>query len=90
MIVAPRPSRSIGWARATIESAFGAIRIEWRLRGDDDLAIDVDLPFGVRGLLRAPVSEASEVRVDGELAAADATLTPGRHAIEVTHPRTSP
>ena len=22
---------TIGWARATIESAFGAIRIEWRL-----------------------------------------------------------
>ncbi len=53
-------------------------------------AIDLDLPFGVRGLLQAPVSAASEVRIDGELAAAEATLTPGRHVIEVTHARTSP
>ena len=89
VIVAPRPSRSIGWARATIDSAFGAIGIDWRLDGED-LAIDVELPFGVQGRLRAPVTDRSEVRVDGAVAAADARLAPGQHVIQVTHARTSP
>ena len=90
MVVAPRPSRSIGWARATIESAFGTIRIDWRLAGDDALAIELELPFGVHGRLRAPVSDDSEVRVDGVPSSANSTLAPGPHVIEVTHPRTSP
>ena len=90
VVVAPRPSRSIGWARASVETSFGPIRIDWRLQGDEELAIDVELPFGVRGLLRAPVTEASEVRIDGASSNAEATLGPGRHAIVVTHPRTSP
>ena len=39
VVVAPKPSRSIGWARAAIESSFGAIRIDWRLGDEDELAI---------------------------------------------------
>ena len=89
--MAPRPSRSIGWARATIESAFGAIRIDWRLGDEDDLAIEVELPFGVRGRLRAPVTERSEVRVDGAIASRgrDAGARGGTPS-SVTHARTSP
>jgi alpha-L-rhamnosidase len=89
VVVAPRPSRSIGWARATIDSPFGTIRIDWRLDGDD-LTIDVELPIGVRGRLRAPVGDGSEVRVDGVRSAAEATLAPGTHAIQVTRAWTSP
>ena len=90
VIVAPSPSRSVGWARAAIESSFGAIRIDWRLGDEDELAIQVELPFGVRGRLNAPVTESSEVRVDGAISASEAMLSPGRHAIRVTHARTSP
>ena len=36
------------------------------------------------------MTEGSEVRVDGSITAAEAVLAPGKHAIEVTHPRTSP
>ena len=41
VVVAPKPSRAIGWARAAIETAYGPIRIDWRLedtRGPRDRA----------------------------------------------------
>ena len=69
---------------------MGLIRLEWRLEDADALQIDLELPFGVRGRLQAPVTGASMVRIDGVRASAEATLGVGRHVIEVTHARTSP
>ena len=37
--MAPKPSRAIGWARAAIETAYGPIRIDWRLEDTDALAM---------------------------------------------------
>ena len=90
VIVSPKPSQSVGWVRASIESAMGLIRLEWRLEDADALQIDLELPFGVRGRLQAPVTAASMVRIDGVRASGEATLGMGRHVIEVTHARTSP
>ena len=69
---------------------MGLIRLEWRLEDADALQIDLELPFGVRGRLQAPVTAASIVQVDGVRSSAEATLGAGRHVIEVTHARTSP
>jgi alpha-L-rhamnosidase len=90
VVVAPKPSRSVGWARASIESAMGLIRLDWRLDAADALSIDLELPFGVQARLQAPATERSVVRIDGVHGSPAATLAAGRHRIEVTHARTSP
>ena len=86
VVVAPRPHVSIPWARASVESAFGPIRIDWRLAASGSLVIDLDLPFGVAGHLDAPVGPGSSVTVDAADAGRDAQILPGRHRVEVTNP----
>jgi alpha-L-rhamnosidase len=86
VIVAPRPHAAIRWARASIESAFGPIRIDWRLVESGSLAIDVELPFGVEARLDLAAGDDTRVIVDGAVARPDAEVGPGRHRIEVTNP----
>ena len=86
VIVAPRPHADIRWARASVESSFGPIRIDWRLVESGSLAIDLDLPFGVEARLDLAVGDDARVIVDGAGARPDAEVGPGRHRIEVTNP----
>ena len=65
VIVSPKPSRSVGWVRASIESAMGPIRLEWRLEHADALQIDLELPFGVRGPTNASVPITAATRAAG-------------------------
>ena len=83
VVVAPRPHAAIRWAKASIESSFGAVAIDWRLADDGSLAIDLELPPGVDARLDLPVTRRSEVRIDGMRAAPDGELGTGHHAIVV-------
>jgi alpha-L-rhamnosidase len=85
VLVGPRPHASVRWAKASIESAYGAIGIDWRLHATS-LVIDLELPFGVDARLDVPVGPTSRVRIDGGAATADGALASGRHRIEVTNP----
>ena len=86
VIVAPRPHAAIRWARARIESSFGAIAIDWRVADSGTLEIDLEVPSGVDARLDLPVAPGSETRIDGSPAAADMELGAGRHSIVVTAP----
>jgi alpha-L-rhamnosidase len=86
VVVAPRPHVAIRWAKASIESSFGLIAVDWRIEDAGSLEIGVDLPPGVDAQLDLPVTPRSQVHIDGKPAAPDAVLDTGRHAIVVADP----
>jgi alpha-L-rhamnosidase len=85
VVVAPRPAAGIPWARASIESRLGEVSIDWRLT-DDDLEIDLRVPYGADAVLDLPSTDASTVTIDGTTtdAAAVPILGPGAHRIVVS------
>jgi alpha-L-rhamnosidase len=85
IVVAPRPTVSIPWARASVESRLGEVAIDWRIAGDD-LEIELQVPFGAEAELDLPVTDASTVTVDGAPSGGD-LLGPGSHRIVVTAAR---
>ena len=85
IIVAPRPSTAIPWARASIETRLGAASIDWRLTGED-LEIELEIPYGSEAVLDLPVTDASVVSIDGETPTGG-PLGPGRRRIVVTEAR---
>jgi alpha-L-rhamnosidase len=82
IVVSPRPTVSIPWARASIEARTGTVRIDWRLTGDD-LEIEIDVPHGSDAVLDLPLTDASEVTIDGEAAGTE-PIGPGRHRIRAS------
>jgi alpha-L-rhamnosidase len=86
VVFAPRPVAGIDHARASVESPYGTVAIEWR-HDDHGLVADVDLPFGTTGEFRAPTTSDSNVSVDGRTSASPIEVAPGRHRVVVTAPR---
>jgi alpha-L-rhamnosidase len=90
IVVAPRPTASIPWARASVESRLGTVSIDWRLV-DGDLEIDLQVPHGADAVLDLPLTATSTVTIDGRGAdaamATVATLGPGSHRIAVSAAR---
>ena len=82
IVVAPRPTVSIPWAKASIESRLGDVSIDWRMV-DDRLEIDLVVPYGADAVLDLPVTDASTVLLDGAPHAGDPVGT-GRHRIDVS------
>ncbi len=63
--VSPRPTLSLDSAEASIQSKYGEISINWNLTGNS-LQIQLSSPFGTTGELDLPLTESSEVWVNGE------------------------
>jgi len=82
IVVAPRPSTAIPWARASVETRLGAASVDWRLV-DADLELDLVVPFGAEAVLDLPVTEGSTVEVDG-VPHGGAPLGPGSHRVVAT------
>ena len=78
VVFAPRPCVGIDWARASVESAYGPIRTDWRIAAGE-MTVDVELPFGTTATFTAPVTPSSSVAVDGRASAPVVDLGPGRH-----------
>ena len=59
VLIAPRPSEDITWAKSSLESPRGRISVEWDVV-DDELSVVVALPEGVSGVVelqgREPVN----------------------------------
>ena len=79
IVVAPRPSTAIPWARASVETRLGAASVDWRLNGTD-LELDLVVPYGADAVLDLPLTEGSTVEVDGR-PHAGGPLGPGEHRI---------
>jgi len=84
VVVQPRPTPGVTWAKAGIDTALGRLAIDWRLTDNDQLVIDLVVPFGAMAHLNLPLGADSEVVVGGQ--AGPAALSHGRHHITVTHP----
>ena len=87
VILAPKPSVDIDWARASVETTFGTVSTSWRLDGRDRLTVEIALPFGTTGLFRAPATAATSVTLNGVAVDVETELAPGHHTIVVVEPR---
>lgn len=85
IVVAPRPSTAIRWARASIETRLGDVSIDWRLSGDA-LHLDLVVPYGADAILDLPVTDGSTIELDGQ-AFDGAPVGPGEHRILVSSVR---
>jgi alpha-L-rhamnosidase len=54
--ITPAPGK-LEFARGTIPTPHGPIRVEWEHSGDDQLAVRIDLPEGVEAEFRSPLGE---------------------------------
>ncbi|CAA9382314.1 MAG: GH78 / CBM67 [uncultured Propionibacteriaceae bacterium] len=54
--VAPRPGGGLTWAKASLRTAWGDLRVAWELVGDE-LTLDADIPEGVTAEIELPGSE---------------------------------
>lgn len=79
IVVAPRPSTAIPWARASIETRLGAASVDWRLNGTA-LELDLVVPYGAEAVLDLPLAEGSTIEVDGQ-PHAGGPLGPGAHRV---------
>jgi alpha-L-rhamnosidase len=58
--VAPRPGGGITWARASLETRHGAVRVEWHVT-DGELEVEVDVPDGVTAEIDLPDGQRQRV-----------------------------
>ncbi len=87
VVFGPRPVAGITWARASVDSAFGRVAIDWRI-DEDAFSAELDLPAGTSGAFLPPGTSTSIVMVDGQPVDAGFAieLGPGTHRVSVTHP----
>lgn len=82
---APVPAAGIDWARASVDTPYGPVRIDWRVDERATMEATVELPFGATGSFVAPATPTSLLTLDGKRAPSlVATLGPGRHQLVVT------
>jgi len=82
--IAPRPTKSIAWAKGSIETGYGEYGIDWKLDGSK-LHAKVTVPFGVQAKLNLPVSQGSTILVNGQAKLNGEVLGHGVFDIDVTH-----
>jgi alpha-L-rhamnosidase len=84
---APRPADRVTWAKASVDSAFGRVAIDWRLE-EAGFVADVILPMGTQGRFVPPCRAHSVVAVDGLPSSGERELlmTAGSHRVTVTEP----
>ncbi|MEY4618622.1 MAG: hypothetical protein RL101_808, partial [Actinomycetota bacterium] len=82
--ISPRPTKSIDWAKGSIETGYGKFAIDWTIDGAK-LHAKVHVPFGVTAKLNLPVTEESTVLVNEESKLNGEVLTHGIYEIQVSH-----
>jgi alpha-L-rhamnosidase len=87
VVFAPKPVSGIDWARASVDSPYGMVSIEWRLAERANLVAEIVIPFGSSGTFVAPLASDAVVRIDGREQGPVLELGPGRHSISVERAR---
>ncbi len=54
VLVAPRPGGGITWAKATLRTPHGEVRVSWSLADDGSVDLDVEAPDGVEVVVDRP------------------------------------
>jgi alpha-L-rhamnosidase len=56
VLIAPKPGEGIDWARTSLKTPHGAVRVEWRLE-DDALHVEATIPEGAQADVELPGEE---------------------------------
>jgi alpha-L-rhamnosidase len=70
VLIAPRPGGGLSWAKTSLDTPHGPVRVSWRTDDDGALTVETELPAGVTGVLS----------LDGE---PDTELGAGSHTAQV-------
>jgi alpha-L-rhamnosidase len=89
-LIAPKPDKSLQWARARYRSAAGFYESSWRIDGAGQLTIEIIIPFNTSARVVLPDAQMGEISIndhplyDGEQIgdSVELTLGAGRHKIE--------
>ncbi len=79
ILVSPRPSTAVTWARASIDTRLGAASVDWRSDAGR-LELDLVVPFGAEAVLDLALDDGATVEVDGR-DHDGAPLGPGPHRV---------
>jgi alpha-L-rhamnosidase len=82
--ISPRPTKSIDFAKGSIETGYGKYAIDWKVE-NHKLTAKVTVPFGVEAKLNLPVTDESTILVDGDAKLNGEVLTHGVYDIQVSH-----
>ncbi|MBK8138489.1 MAG: hypothetical protein IPK52_22205 [Chloroflexi bacterium] len=63
--IAPKPDRSLQWARARYHSAAGLFESGWRIDQAGQLTIDLTIPFNTSARIVLPDAQMGEVSING-------------------------
>jgi alpha-L-rhamnosidase len=85
VLLSPKPCVGIDRAAASVATAYGPVRIAWRVE-EEGLGVEVELPIGISGTFIAPAAVDSTVTLDGEPAERVVGIGPGGHTLLVTEP----
>ena len=61
VLIAPQPGGDIRWARSSLETRHGTVSVSWSRDGDGSLELDVNVPEGVKAVVRLPDSAEQEL-----------------------------
>jgi alpha-L-rhamnosidase len=84
--IAPRPVVGIDWAKASIETGYGQLAIDWKIDDAGSLVADFVVPFGTTAILDLPITTGSVITVNGQPTKNLSVNSPGRHSFVVTRP----
>jgi alpha-L-rhamnosidase len=88
--IAPRPDKSLQWARARYRSAAGFYESGWRIDNAGQLTIEIVIPFNASARVVLPDARMGEIAINGHQLhegeqigdSVELTLGAGRHKIE--------
>ncbi len=86
-IVAPKPAEGISFASAEVETPFGRLAISWRINKTGDLAVNLEVPFGATAKLELPVTNSSQIHLNGKKLSNGESISYGVYTILVSNPR---
>lgn len=66
-LIAPKPDKSLQWARARYRSAAGFYESGWRIDETGNLTIEIDIPFNASARIILPEAQIDQVSINGSL-----------------------
>ena len=65
--IAPHPDRCLGFADASIDTAYGTVRVHWYYKENDRVAYEIDIPQNTTATLTLPGSSPVELQAGSYL-----------------------
>ncbi len=64
--LAPKPDKTLQWAKARYRSAAGLYESGWRIEGDGRLTFDFTIPFNAEARVVLPDAPPGQIRINGQ------------------------